>query len=89
MRNPTDPAAVARRLAEYARTNLVADGPPFDERTPLAEAGLDSFCIVELLLFAEGEFGVRVPEASLTHENLACLASLARCLASLAEEGHP
>lgn len=85
MSSARDPAAVARRLAEYARANLVAEGPPFDENTPLAEAGLDSFCIVELLLFAEGEFGVRVPEASLTHENLASLASLARCLTRLAE----
>ena len=81
---PGDSAAMARRLVEYASANLVADGHWFDEHTPLTEAGLDSFCIVELLLFAEGEFGVRVPEAALTHENLASLATLARCMASLA-----
>ncbi len=84
-----DARAVARRLTDYALANLLAEGTPFDEHTPLAEAGLDSFCIVELLLFAEGEFGVRVPEAELTHENLATLATLARCVAALAAEPGP
>ena len=79
-----DSTRVAEQLVDYARVNLVADGPAFDVHTPLVQAGLDSFCIVELLLFAEGAFGVRVPESALTHENLTSLNSLAQCISGLA-----
>lgn len=80
---PLDPIEVGAELVRYARENLVADAAPFAPETPLAEAGLDSFCVVELLLFAEQAFGVRVPESALTNDNLASLAALAHCIAAL------
>lgn len=82
-----EPEAIAERLYHYARANLVAGNVPFDQETPLEEAGLDSFCIVELLLFSERSFGVSVPESHLTQANLTSLASLARCIAGLAPNG--
>jgi acyl carrier protein len=82
-----DPIAMGEQLYRYARTNLVDESVAFDEQTPLDVAGMDSFCILELLLFSERVFGVSVPESHLTQENLASLASLARCLARLAGAG--
>jgi acyl carrier protein len=76
---------VGEQLCQFARTNLVAKGTKFDEHSPLAAAGIDSFSLVELLLFAERAFGIRVPESHLTHEHLASLSSLARCMAGLAD----
>lgn len=81
-----DPDAIAEQLCEYARANLVAAPVPFDVNTPLEAAGIDSFCIVELLLYAERAFGRGVPESHLTQENLASLGALARCIAGLAAE---
>ena len=75
---------VAMQLRQFARANLVAAGINFDEHSRLSEAGIDSYSIVELLLFSERTFGVRVPESHLTHENLASLNSLAHCIARLA-----
>jgi len=82
-----DPKTIGEQLCRFARTNLVAGGADFNEHSPLAEAGIDSFSLVELLLYSERSFGVTVPESHLTHENLTSLSSLAQCIAGLAGNG--
>ena len=84
----TDPKIISAQLCEFARTNFVADGAEFDERSPLAKAGIDSFALVELLLFCERVIGVRVPDSHLTGTNLTSMATLADCIAELARNGH-
>jgi acyl carrier protein len=79
-----DPQTTVERLCDFARANLLAEGKDFDEHSPLAEAGIDSFALVELLLYSERAFGVSVPESHWTHENLRTLASLGHCIAELA-----
>jgi acyl carrier protein len=79
-----DPKTIAGQLCQFARKNYVADGVDFDENSPLAKAGIDSFALVELLLFCERSFGVSVPDSHLTGKNLASVASLANCIAELA-----
>ena len=82
-----DQKGIAEQLCQFARANLVADGANINEHSPLAEAGIDSFSLVELLLYSERSFGIAVPESHLTHENLASLSSLAHCIAGLAGNG--
>ena len=83
----TDPKSIAQQLCEFARTNFVADGAVFDEHSPLAEAGIDSFALFEMLLYGERTFGIRVPPSHLTRNNLASVATMARCIAQLAGDG--
>jgi len=83
-----DPKIIAEQLCQFARTNFVAGGAEFDEHTPLAKAGIDSFALVELLLFSERALGVRVPVSHLTGNNLTSVATLASCIAELARNGH-
>ncbi|HEY5909101.1 MAG TPA: phosphopantetheine-binding protein [Verrucomicrobiae bacterium] len=85
----TDSQVIAEQLCQFARANLVADGADFDEHSSLAAVGIDSFLLVELLLFAERVFGVTVPESHLTREHLASLSALARCIAQLAGGSPP
>ena len=85
----TDPKIIAAQLCEFARTNFVADGAEFDENSPLAKAGIDSFALVELLLFCERVLGVRVPDSHLTGTNLTSMATLANCIAELARSSKP
>ena len=59
----------------------------FDEHSPLSQAGIDSFALVELVLFCERVLGVRVPDSHLTGDNLASMSSLANCIAELARNG--
>lgn len=83
-----DPKIIAAKLCEFARTNFVAEGVEFDENSPLSQAGIDSFALVELVLFCERVLGVRVPDSHLTGANLASMSSLAKCIAELARNGH-
>ena len=83
----TDPKKIAVQLCQFARTNFVAEGQEFDENSPLSQAGIDSFALVELLLYCERAIGVRVPDSHLTGSNLASMASLAQCVADLARNG--
>jgi acyl carrier protein len=78
-----DPKIIAEQLCQFARANLVANAATLNEHTPLAEAGIDSFSLVELLVFSERAFGIAIPESHLTQENLASLAALAGCIAAL------
>jgi len=80
----TDPKKIADKLCEFARTNFVAEGQEFDENSPLSQAGIDSFALVELLLFCERNIGVRVPDSHLTGANLTSMSTLAACIAELA-----
>ena len=80
----TDPKKISAKLCEFARTNFVAEGVEFDENSPLSQAGIDSFALVELVLFCERVLGVRVPDSHLTPTNLASMSSLANCIAELA-----
>jgi acyl carrier protein len=80
----TDPKIIAAKLCEFARTNFVAEGVEFDEHSPLSQAGIDSFALVELVLFCERVLGVRVPDSHLTPTNLASMSSLANCISELA-----
>ena len=84
----TDPQKIADRLCEFARATFVAEGQDFDANSPLTHAGIDSFALVELLLFCERSIGVRVPDSHLTSANLTSMSSLANCIAELARNGH-
>jgi acyl carrier protein len=83
-----DPKTIAEQLCQFARKNYVANGVDFDENSPLAKAGIDSFALVELLLFCERTFGVSVPDSHLTGKNLTSVATLANCIAGLARNHH-
>jgi acyl carrier protein len=85
----TDQKIIVTKLCEFARTNFVAEGVNFDENSPLSEAGIDSFALVELVLFCERVLGVRVPDSHLTGDNLASMSALARCISELAKAGSP
>ena len=83
-----DPKIIAEQLCQFARQNYVAEGTDFNEHSPLAKAGIDSFALVELLLYCERTFGVTVPDSHLTGSNLASMSTLASCIAELAGNNH-
>ena len=59
----TDPKKIAAQLCQFARTNFVAEGKEFDENSPLSQAGIDSFALVELRAFLRARH--RCPGAGL------------------------
>ncbi len=81
--SPTQAGNISEELGRFLRRQILAGGVSFDENTPLRDLGVDSFALVELLLFIEKRFGAAVPESHLTRANLHSVAALARCVQSL------
>jgi acyl carrier protein len=86
MTSQKDSRIIREELCQFARSNLMAEGKELSENGALAEAGIDSFSLVELLLYSERAFGVSVPESHLTQANLTSVAALAECIAGLARQ---
>ena len=71
------------------RSEILAKGVDFNEDTPLSDLDVDSLSLIEILLFIERRFGVRVPESHLTHENLHSVTTLADCVCDMASDHDP
>jgi acyl carrier protein len=78
MENGTDP--YIQRILDYLRDSVLLDPSkeiPLDQS--LVEAGiLDSYGIVDLLTFIEGEFGLAIPEKDITKEKMGSIRKMAR-----------
>ena len=71
------PSHLEEALLRLVREKLFDGGAPMTVETDLFAAGLDSMCIMQLMISIEERFGVRVPEASVTRENFSTASSLA------------
>ena len=73
----------AEQICEFIRTNLVDKNVDVNPDTPFERLGLDSFSLIEIILFIEREFGITLPDTELNRENLFSAAALAGCLSRL------
>jgi acyl carrier protein len=75
------------RILAYLRGSVLLDPCteiPLDRS--LVETGiLDSYGIVELLTFIEGEFGLAIPENDITKEKLGSIRKMARYIGARSE----
>ena len=58
---------------------MLAEGVPVDGDTILADIGVDSFSLMEILLFLERSYGLVFPLEVLTPENIQTVSTLADC----------
>lgn len=52
----------------------------FSADTKLKDAGIDSFRIIELILFIENKYKLSFPERAYTRENLHSINSILKCI---------
>lgn len=71
---------VRAALCDFLARSVLSDGVVVTVDAPLADLGVDSFSLMEVLLFVEQRFGVELPMASLTPENTHDVAALTRCV---------
>ena len=71
---------ISEEICGFLRTNIIAEGVSFNENSSLSSLGIDSFSIIEILLFIERRFNIVVPESDLTPDNLKSVAALTRCI---------
>lgn len=66
----TSSFAIAESLCVFIRNNLVADHVEVKHTTPLVKLGLDSFSLIEIILFVERQYGLELPDEAFNQENI-------------------
>jgi len=75
---------IANQLCVFLRDNVLAPQIEVTSDTALSEIGVDSFSLMELVLFIERQFALELPAEALTPENIASVDTLsAYCVAQL------
>ena len=69
-------------LLQFISSQLVADGVEVLPGTPFEQLGLDSFSLIEIVMFIERKYDLPLPDTALTRENLYSVESLASCVNS-------
>lgn len=76
---------IEKQLCDFLRANILAGDVVVSPDTELSLIGVDSFSLMELVLFIERRFGLELPAAALTADNMASVRALAAyCLTRLA-----
>ncbi|HEY4154744.1 MAG TPA: phosphopantetheine-binding protein [Puia sp.] len=65
-------------IKEFIEVNILAGNIKLDAETILQNAGIDSFSMIEILLFVQEKYNMLVPDDQLLPENFKTLASLSR-----------
>ncbi|BCX82461.1 acyl carrier protein [Methylomarinovum caldicuralii] len=75
---------IAAELCEFLHERILAPGVAVTPETPLEDIGVDSFALMELILFVERRYGLVLPPEALVPEHLASVAALSHyCAAHL------
>lgn len=70
-------------IKKFIEMNILADGIKLEAETNLQNAGVDSFSIVEIILFIQRNYNISIPDSQLVPENFKTLLSLARLVNKL------
>jgi len=73
-------------ICSFISENLLAENVEINPDTVLSHLGIDSYSIIEILLFIERKYGVVIPEYRLTPENFKSVKSIADCALQIAAE---
>jgi len=74
---------ITETLVSFVRTNILAPDVPFSSSSNLSKTGVDSYSVIEIILFIERQFGVVIPDTMLIAANLSSVDSLAACVHQL------
>ena len=69
-----------KELCAFISENILAGDVAVQADTILSDIGVDSFSIIEIILFIERKFGVAISHESLTPENLVSVDALVECM---------
>lgn len=78
-----DQSEIEAALITFLQESVVAEGVQIAPETVLRDVGIDSYSVIEMVLFIERRFGVVLPEEKLIPENLQSVRALARCAAEM------
>ncbi|MBP6623709.1 MAG: acyl carrier protein [Chitinophagaceae bacterium] len=58
-----------QELMQFLKNNILAEDVNLQPESNLSQIGIDSFSIVEIILFVERKFGISIPEHQLLPEH--------------------
>ncbi len=70
---------IESELCNFIKENLVAENIDILPETDLAVLGLDSFSLIEIVLFLERKFEIELPDEVLTTENVRTAKNISAC----------
>ncbi len=68
---------IEKELLHFLKTSILAEKVDLSETDELRNIGVDSFSIVEIILFIERKFGLILPDNQLLPENFKSVESIA------------
>jgi acyl carrier protein len=68
---------ICTELLEFVHSQIVAEGIEVDQLTELNSIGIDSFSLIEIVLFIERQYGIVLADESLVPENLKSIDTIA------------
>lgn len=68
------------KLCTFIQVDLLEETQKIHPDTPLLEIGLDSLSIIEILLYSERVFQVKLPDRIMTKENLQSVRHFSVCV---------
>ncbi|MGH8537593.1 MAG: phosphopantetheine-binding protein [Gammaproteobacteria bacterium] len=71
---------IATRLLGHIRSDLLETDESFDLDSDLFAAGLDSMSIMQIILFIEEEFAVKLPDGAVTRATFSTARHLAEAI---------
>lgn len=80
-----DQSEIEATLIAFLQESIVAEGVRIQPETILRDIGIDSYSVIEMVLFIERRFGVVLPEEKLIPGNLKSVRALALCTAEMQE----
>ncbi len=69
-----------KELCDFISENILAGDVAVQPDTVLSDIGVDSFSIIEIILFIERKFKIAIPHESLTPENFVSVNALVECI---------
>lgn len=72
-----------KTLCRFILENILDENVSILPDTNFKDVGIDSYSIIEIILFIERKFGIIIPDDQLNPDNLKSVQSLAICAKSL------
>ena len=70
--------SIENEIIHFLVSNILSEGVEVSEQTSLKDLGIDSFAIVEIILFIERKYGYVIPDEYLLPENFQTIHSIAQ-----------
>ena len=71
--------SICQTLSDFVITHILAEGVSLHKTTLLSNIGVDSFSLIEIVLFIERQYGIILTDESLIPENLQSIETIATC----------